>query len=50
MKYTHGVFKEFNDLVNYTHNTIHLKWNTSSFDLNTLSVKYMGFDYVGFTF
>jgi hypothetical protein len=39
-----------NDLVDCTHNTMHLKWKTSFLDLNTSKVEYLCFDYASYTF
>jgi hypothetical protein len=49
-KYTFDVFKEFQYMVNDTHNIMHLKWKPSSLDLNNSSAEYLCFDYVGFIF
>jgi hypothetical protein len=49
-KYSYDVFKQFHDLVDYIHNTLHLKWKASSLDLNTLNVEYLCFHFTDFTF
>jgi hypothetical protein len=49
-KYVLDVFKEFLDLVDYTHNIVHLKWKANSLDLNTLGVEYLCFESLGYSF
>jgi hypothetical protein len=50
MKYSFNVFKEFHDLVDYIHNTLHLKWKASSLDFKISSVEYLCFHSINFTF
>jgi hypothetical protein len=39
-----NVFKEFQDLVDYNHNMMHLQWKANSLDLNALGVEYLCFE------
>jgi hypothetical protein len=43
-------FKEFQDMVDYNHNTKHLKWKVTLLDFNTFDVEYLCFDSPSFIF
>jgi len=45
-----NIFKKFQDLVACNHNTVHLKWRATSFDLNMPEVEYLCFEPLGYTF
>jgi hypothetical protein len=45
-----NVFKDFLNLVVYRHDNVHLKWKVSPLDLNSLSIEYLCFDYLGYIF
>jgi hypothetical protein len=43
-------FKKFQDIMDYNHNTMHLKWKVTSLDFNTFDVEYLCFDSTSFIF
>jgi hypothetical protein len=43
-KYVYDIFKDFQGLIAYNHNNLHLKWKTNSLDLNALGGEYLAFD------
>jgi hypothetical protein len=49
-KYVFNMSKDFQGLIAYNHNNVHLKWKTSSLDLNTLGSEYLVFDSSNYTF
>jgi hypothetical protein len=38
------MFKDFQGLIDNNHNIVHLKWRTTSLDLNTFDGEYLSFD------
>jgi hypothetical protein len=49
-KYVFNIFKNFQGLITYNHSNVHLKWKTSSLDLNTPSNEYSALDSSSYTF
>jgi hypothetical protein len=45
-----NVFKEFLDLVDCSHNTMHLKLKANLVDFNTFDVEYLYFESLGYSF
>jgi hypothetical protein len=50
MKYVYDIFKYFQGLIACNHNNVHLKWKTSSLDLDTPKGEYLAFDLSSYTF
>jgi hypothetical protein len=44
------IFKNFQGLIAYNHNNVHLKWKASSLTFNTLGGEYLAFDSSNYTF
>jgi hypothetical protein len=50
-KYVFDIFKDFQrTLITCNLNNVHLKWKTTSLDLNTLGGEYLAFDSSSYTF
>jgi hypothetical protein len=50
-KYVFDIFKDFQgNLITCNHNDVHLKWTTTSLDLNTLGDEYLVFDSSSYSF
>jgi hypothetical protein len=50
MKYVYDIFKDFHGLIVCNHNNVHLKWKTSSLDLDTFGGDYVAFVLSSYTF
>ncbi len=50
-KFVFDIFKDFQgNLITCNHNDVHLKWTTTSLDLNSLGGEYLAFDSSSYSF